>query len=178
MKTLREHKEEQAAQQQQAENEATFTAWIQKQAHIRNCIATRNAFEEFMEGEEVWTEADLDYALSQIPEGRLVTQRVKAEAELVAEENARRKSLSREELGKLAREAHPAPTAPMLPTTWTPRGRTAPVDISTREALMALVKADYPAFRELQKHFGSELINQRLGVQPAQKAGVSVPLPI
>ena len=64
MKTLREHKEEEAATQQQLENEATFTAWIQKHPQIRDCIATRQAFEEFMEGEDIWTEADLDYALA------------------------------------------------------------------------------------------------------------------
>lgn len=171
MKTLREDRESQAVKDQHTENLTTYHEWIKTHPSIRDCIATFNAFVEYMEGEDVWTEADLDYALSQIPEGRLVKQRVPSEAEVVAEENARRKALPIDELKALARLETPAPTAPTLPMEW--EGHS----ITDAISLKLLSKADFNSFKRLNKKFGSELINQRLGVKPTAR-GVSVRLPI
>lgn len=178
MKTLKEDRQEQTVRNQHSENLATYHDWIKTHPSIRDCTATFNAFVEYMEGEDVWTEADLDYALSQIPEGRLVTQRVPSEAEVVAEENARRKSMTLSELKTLARLETPAPTAPTLPMEITLPGRKTPTDISTAAALKALANTNMWAFKWLFNKYGSELLNARLGVKPKTQTGVSVRLPL
>jgi hypothetical protein len=180
MRTLREDKETAAVAQQREENVALFHSWIRKHPEIKPCDATLKAFEEYIEDFDTdpLTEADFEFALSNIPERRLVTQRVPSQAEVVAEENARRKALPLGELKALARLEAPAPAAPTLPNEWTPKGRKKAVDISTREALLALAKTDFRIFRELTQRFGSELINQRLGTKPTAQPGVSVRLPI
>lgn len=172
MKTLKEDRQEQTVRDQHTENLTTYHEWIKKYPAIRDCTATFNAFVEYMEGEDVWTEADLDYALSQIPEGRLVKQRVPSREEVVAEENARRKSMTLSELKALARLETPAPTAPTLPMEW--EGHS----IADAKSLKLLSNADFNSFKRLNKKFGSALINQRLGVKPAARTGVSVRLPI
>lgn len=180
MKTLREDRETQAVTNQRNENVALFHSWIAKHPDIKPCDATFKAFEEYIEDFDTdpLTEADFEFALSNIPERRIVAQRVKSQAEVVADENARRKALPMDELKTLARAETPSIAAPTLPNEWIPKGRKKPIDISTREALLVLVKSDYNTFKELSQRFGNELINQRLGVKPAAKTGVSVRLPI
>jgi hypothetical protein len=178
--TIRDDREAQAAEEQKSENVAVYQSWISKHPELKDCIATSKTFEEYMEGEDIWTEADLEFALSRIPAHRLsgVKQRVKTAAELVAEENARRKSLSREELGELARTEHPAPTASTLPLEITLPGRKTPTDISTPAALKSLARTNYPAFKYLNDKYGSTEINKRLGVKPTAQPGKSYALDV
>jgi hypothetical protein len=180
VKTFRKDKETAAVEEQRQENVALFRQWLTKHPEIKDCDANLKAFEEYIEDFDTdpLTEADFEFALSNIPERRLVTQRVPSAAEQVADENARRKALPITDLKALARLEHPTPSAPALPSDWIPKGRRKPVDISTREALLTLVKTDYRVFRELSDRFGNELINQRLGIKPTAKPGVSVRLPI
>ena len=155
------------------DNIVVYKQWIAQRPEIRDCEATRRSVDEFCDLSHMpMTVADFDFALSN------GMQVVKQYVPTVADENARRKALSVDELRQLARQESPQPTAPQLPLQWTPPGRNQAVDISTREALMQLAKTDYQAFKQLSEHFGGALVNERLGYKSPWQVGTRIRMEI
>lgn len=66
-----------------------------------------------------------------------------------------------EQLKEQVRAENPPPSPNVLPAEF------------TREKLVVLVKSDLAAFKSLVKKFGSAQVDQRLGVVPTQRPGVS-----
>lgn len=66
---------ENAAQREQ--NVATYKAWLVKHPELVDCIANQKMFEEYLDWEDEFTAADLDFALGNLSSRlRLATQRV------------------------------------------------------------------------------------------------------
>jgi hypothetical protein len=80
-------------------------------------------------------------------------------------ENARRKSLNSAELSALAREERPTPTAPGLPWTYQPFGKTESVEL-TAEVLRSAGGRNSPLtirdFKFLCERWGSDKVNERM----------------
>jgi hypothetical protein len=163
--------EAQAAAQRE-ENIAVYKQWIERRPEIRDCIATFKAVEEFCGFSEMpLSIEELDFALSNGM--RVVKQRV-SQAELVAEENARRKAMSVDELRQLARQERPVPQPDALPQFYTPMGNKEAVEL-TAEVLRKLSTAD---LKFLIRRFGASEVNKRLGVKPTIQPGISTRLKI
>jgi len=87
------------------------------------------------------------------------------EIQATRRENARRKSLNREELGVLARQEHPAPQADELPLTYVPFGKKREVELTAevlKRAGSRNAELSLPDFKWLIERYGSKAINERI----------------
>lgn len=175
MTTLNEARNATFEAQHAAQQAAVLEHWFSLHPKYA-CDANRQILKQFFNGDD-YTLPSLDEAVTYLGEGpsggklavlpveRREENAEEAEACLTAEtkaENKRRNEMTKEELVALARAERPIPTAPVLPAVYRS------FDISTPEALRKIAKEKFLLFREITARFGSELVNQRLGVVKQQ----------
>lgn len=149
-------------------NMETYKAWLETKPHLLPCEANLGMFlvylDDFQERELVF--ADLDFALSNIGEGSLATQKVFSQQEIADIENKRRRALRMPALIDLCRAENPRYSRPPLPAEW------------TADTLRALAKNDLRAFKKLAELHSYAALNDRLKATPTPQVGRSVKLEI
>jgi hypothetical protein len=148
-------------------NTSMYETWLITHPQINPCDANRLMFEGYFDYEErELTAADFDFGLSNLKD-HLALQKVPTPEQIVAAENKHRKSLNLPQLHELSRKENPLPQRGELPSTWFDN------DISTAAALRALAKSNIASFKALVSRFGTQAVDERLGVQQTAQVGRS-----
>jgi hypothetical protein len=172
-------KEQAAREAQTAAQTEAFQRFLEvKHPEIRFSIALVKEIREYME--EAFLTAgneDFEYALEGI-DTRYMSQHVPT----VVEENARRRSLSMQELQKLARqESSPLPQPDVLPQFYVPLGKKRPVELTADAIRRAGTRTGEISIADLKfliRRYSSTEVNKRLGVTPKAQPGYAKSLDI
>jgi hypothetical protein len=175
-------KEADARQAQIAAQTDALKRWLEKShLEIPFNTAVLEAFQEDMgDAFLTATDEDFEYSLS-TTRTTFSRRRVPTEAEQVANENARRRSLSVSELQQLARQEHPVPQPDALPEFYLPIGKKKAVQLTAdviRRAGTRTGEISTADLKFLIRRYGSSEVNKRLGVKPTIQPGYSKPMSI
>lgn len=173
MSRFEQSKQADARAAQIAAKAEALKQWLaDKHPDIPYSEAVKRAFMEDMgDAFLVATSEDFEYSLN-TSATEFVRQRVPTPEEVVAAENKHRKRLSLPELQQLARDENPAPQRTALPNEFFG------YDVSTPKALKTLAKNNVTAFRALCNRYGTDKVNERLGVAAPKQVGRSITLNI
>jgi hypothetical protein len=176
MSTYEKDREAALLLEQRGKNEVAWKRWLVKHPNVKDCIANRKAIFEYIDDTDELVEADFDFVYSNIGD-TLAHQRVPT----VAEENARRRSLSMSELHELSRVENPVPQPDTLPETYVPIGKKRPVLLTADALRRAGTRTGEISIADLKfllRRFGPSEVNKRLGVKPTIQPGYSTALEI
>ena len=171
MSTFNQDKGAALAEAQRQQNLIAYKNWVARRPEVRDCEANLKMFQSYMDFTDPLVDADFDFALGNL-RSSLALQRIPTQEEIVAAENKHRKRLSLPELQQLARDENPAPTRTPLPNEFFG------YDVSTAKALKTLAKNNVTAFRALCSRYGTDKVNERLGVAAPKQVGRSITLNI
>jgi len=180
--SFEKRKEADAREAQIAAQTDALKRWLEaKHPDIPICVATTRAFQEDM-GEAFLTATDEDFEYSLSTTSMNFSRlRVPSQAEQVAEENARRKSLSVSELHELARLERPVPQPDSLPETYIPIGKKRPVELTADVIRRAGTRTGELSIADLKfliRRYSSTEVNKRLGFRAQPQPGYAKSLEI
>jgi len=175
-------KQRDAYEAQVAAQTDALKLWLAKNhPELPSGTATVKAFMEDM-GDAFLTATDEDFEYSLSTTSTIFSRRrVPTEAERVATENARRRSLPMEELKQLARQERPVPQPDVLPQFYVPIGKKREVELTAdvlRRAGTRTGEISTADLKFLIRRYGASEVNKRLGVKPTIQPGYSKALEI
>lgn len=164
--SLQQDKEKLEAEWLALENERVYTGWLRKNPQYA-CDANQQMIFAYLDSELPISETDIDFCVRMIG-NKLAIKSAKAVAKTQAEELAERnEAIQKENLRKLALSpaelkaeirAESQTPAPALPSEWTPE----------------TIKAASPdRIRRLNRVYGTDVVNERLGVVKRNYRGIS-----
>jgi hypothetical protein len=167
--SLKQDQEKIAAERLAVENQRVYTSWIRLHPEL-SCIANERLIFGYLDDVVAVgiTEPDLEFAVSQLS-NRLAVKSAKSVAkdqadelaernEAIQKENQRKLAMSTDELKADIRASKPNLT-PQLPESWRVNGETVALTAENIKALPA------PVLAKLMRLFGTDALNDRLGVQ-------------
>jgi hypothetical protein len=170
--SFKEDKEKAELERTRGNNTAVYQQWLKKNPQVKDCEATRNILNQYLDNTDELTLADFDFVHSKIG-SRLAHQHVPT----VEEINAERRAMSVSELRELSRQENPAPTVPELPLTYTPIGKKKEVQLTADVLRRAGTRTGELSTNDLKfliRRFGASEVNKRLGIKPTVQPGYSV----